>query len=71
MSRTQVRIILILIALILVLAAILSGILTYWVGAEGVPIATPEPGKTGRHQERAWQPEASDLLWLQSPYSGG
>ena len=48
MSRTQVRVILILIAFILIVAAILSGILTYWVGAESLPASTPEGGDAGQ-----------------------
>jgi len=41
------------------------------VGAEGVPISTPKPAKTGRHLVRSWQPEASGLPWLQSAFSSG
>jgi hypothetical protein len=48
MSRTRLRVVLILLALILVMATILSGILTYWVGAVESPAPTPEDGEAGR-----------------------
>ena len=48
MSRTKLRVVLILVVLILVIAAILSGILTYWVGAEGPPALTPQDGEAGQ-----------------------
>ena len=71
MSRTQVRVVLILVAFILVMAAILSGILTYWVGAEDLPPPTPEPGGTGRIPMGPWRPVALDLAALRSPFAVG
>ena len=55
MSRTQVRVVLILIALILVMAAILSGVLTYWGSAGGLPTSAPEDGEAGRMLMGSWQ----------------
>jgi hypothetical protein len=64
MSRTRLRVVLILLALILVMATILSGILTYWVGAVESPAPTPEDGEAGRvlliadlASERSWPTE--------------
>jgi flagellar basal body-associated protein FliL len=37
MSRAKLRLVLILLALILVIATVLSGLLTYWVGAATAP----------------------------------
>ena len=71
MSRTQVRVVLILIALILVLAAILSGILTYWVGAEALPAPTPGPGEAGRISVGSGRPVALHLVSLRSPCAVG
>jgi len=48
MSRTRLRIVLILLALILVVASILSGLLTRWVGALGSPASNPEDGEAGQ-----------------------
>ena len=68
MSRTQVRIVLILIAFILVMAAILFGILTYWVGADGSLPSTPEGNgvlqallAAGCPQIRSWQPQRTEV----------
>ena len=69
MSRAQVRIVLILIAFILVIAAVLFGILTYWVGAEGLPTFTPEPGATGRFPLGSWRFVALDLPWLRIAFA--
>jgi hypothetical protein len=78
MSRTQLRVVLILVALILVVASVLFGILTYWVGAEGLPASTPEDGEAGqellaadRMPERAWQPEYPRFHPLQTPFVAG
>ena len=71
MSRTRVRVVLILIAIILVMAAILFGILTYWVGAEDLPAATPETGEAGRIPKGARQPEVPALSTLPSPFAMG
>ena len=71
MSRTQVRMVLILIAFILVMAAILFGILTYWVGAEELPASTPEDGGAGLVPVGCWQPEALVLPLLRSAEAVG
>ncbi len=78
MSRTQVRVILILIAFILIVAAILSGILTYWVGAESLPDSTPEdrdagqtPPAAGRFLLGSRHPGRLVSLSLQSPIPVG
>ena len=71
MSRTRVRIVLILIAFILIVAAILSGVLTYWVGAGGVPASTPEPGEADRCPVASWQAIALHLPSLRSPFTVG
>ena len=47
MSRTRPRVVLILLVLILVVASILSSLLTYWVGASDVPTGTPSDGEAG------------------------
>ncbi len=46
MSRTQIRIVLILLALILVVATILSGLLTWWAGAAGSQEPVPADRET-------------------------
>ena len=48
MSRTKLRIVLILLALILVMATILSGLLTYWVGAATPPASGSGDGEAGQ-----------------------
>jgi len=75
MSRTQLRVVLILIVLILVVASILSGILTYWVGAEGSPASTPQDGETGqvllaadRASKGSCQPEYPSYQPSQTPF---
>ena len=70
MSRTRVRIVLILIAFILVMAAILSGILTYWVGAQALPAPTSEPGEAGRIPAGSWRPVAVELSSPGRPFTG-
>ena len=71
MSRTQVRVVLILIAFILVMAAVLFGILTYWVGAEDLPASAPEGGKAGSILIGSRQREALVLPSLRSPFAVG
>ena len=71
MSRTRVRVVLILIAFILVMAAILSGILTYWVGAEDLPAPTPEPGESDHTPAGSGQPVALDRRLPRSPFAAG
>jgi len=78
MSRTQLRVVLILVALILVVASVLFGILTYWVGAEGLPASTPEDGEAeqvllavDRMPKGAWQPESPRFQPLQTPFVPG
>ena len=71
MSRTKVRIILILIAFILIMAAALSGILTYWAGAEAVPTSTPATGEAGRIPVGTWQPQALAVPSLQELFAIG
>jgi len=48
MSRTKLRIVLILLALILVMATVLSGLLTYWVGAATPPASGSRDGEAGQ-----------------------
>ena len=78
MSRTQLRVVLILVALILVVASVLFGILTYWVGAEGLPPSTPEDGEAGQVLLVAYsipkvarQPEYPRFHPLQTPFVPG
>ena len=47
MTRTRLRVVFILLVLILVVASILSGLLTYWAGASDVPTSTPSNGEAG------------------------
>jgi hypothetical protein len=63
--------VLILIAFILVMAAILFGILTYWVGAEELPASTPEGGGAGLVPMGSWQREALLPASLRSPLAIG
>ena len=71
MSRTRVRVVLILIAFILVMAASLSGILTYWVDAEDLPAPTPETGESGHMPAGSGQPVALDRSSSRSPFAVG
>ena len=48
MSRTRLRIVLILLALILVVTSILSGLLTRWAEAVHPPKSTPDDGEAGQ-----------------------
>jgi flagellar basal body-associated protein FliL len=48
LPRTKLRIVLILLALILVMATILSGLLTYWVGSEKSPASDSLEGEAGQ-----------------------
>ena len=71
MTRTQVRVVLILIAFILVMAAVLFGILTYWVGAEDLPASAPQGTGAGLIPMGYQQPEALALPSLWSPFAVG
>ncbi len=58
MSRTQMRIVLILLALILVAATILSGLLTWWASAAG-----PQEPVPGDHETMQLLPVGCGALW--------
>lgn len=49
LPRAKLRVVLILLALILVMATILSGLLTYWVGPETSPASDSSEGEAGQN----------------------